>query len=273
MAQLVLASLTGKSESRQTELKFFPLPPSGAALKQARGEELRPLSLFKDIRIEVAGSPLGRFYDPNVDHREYCAPPSCDFKVDVFKDAVSLIGLAGGQRSLLDSPFLALDFPLREGMSVTARTFLRGKLKSERELGSVHLLHPALPIGWADTGIVRYNFDDGNMAAVWDGTFDAVEFRVGGRAILRGKQGAPNGLSPAAGARLLVVRGDGRVRLDAPIPSSGMAYLRFRTAAATTRAAIAVYRKEESIVPVAAVAKPLARGRAPARRKILITDR
>jgi len=261
LAQLLFSSLTGSSASRQAVLAFSP-PPFGAASVRAQSSTPRLLSQYRDIYVEAARIPLGRFYDPAVGWMRYCSPRACESSVDVFKAAVGLVGFSVRGESLVDSPYLALDFPLRDGMRITAKTYSGGHRVAEKEIGRIRFLGGGFPVGWADIGRLSSDLDFGLDAAA-----DAVELCIAGRVVLSGKKdGArPSArLAPSAGSTFLLIRADGRVRFDPDAaPASGIARLCFRDAAATACTPIAAFEKQKMVFPVAAARRPLAKADSP----------
>ena len=264
LAHLLYSSLVGASESRQAVLEFTPLPPPAMAKGKGREPAMRPLSSYRDVHVEVAGNPLGRFFAPTHDGERYCLGPSCRLEVDVFKNADSLVGFGAAGKSLLDRPFLVLDFPIREGMRIDERTYSRGRQVSERESSRVNLLRAGFPVGWADVpGIGEW---DHSANTTWldldiGGAFDAMELCVDGKVVLSGKRRGKSGIVrmfPSVGSALLFIKADGRVPFDPDAtPTAGLAYLCLQDAARKNCAPIAAFKKREQIFPVAGVSKPL----------------
>ncbi len=269
LAQLLSASLTGASESRQALVEFSPLPPpSGSSGANIKTSPTPRLSDYQHVAVEVAGIPLGRFYGPQVKYADdpYCEGPSCRFTADVFKDAASLIGFAAEGESPLDRPFLALDFPLREGAPLIIRTYSRAHRIKEDMIGRVRLLGAGFPAGWVDVSTMGLSADKTNsswMDLAREGTFDEIELSLDGKVILSGTRADKSGIVrmfPRSGSTLLFIKGDGRVRFDPDAaPSSGYAYLCLKEATKRTCAPIAIFRKREKTFPVAAVSRPLQR--------------
>jgi len=269
LAQLLSASLTGASASRQALVEFGPLPPpGGSGGANIKTNPTPHLSHYQHVAVEVAGTPLGRFYGPQVKYADdpYCEGPSCRFTADVFKDAVSLIGFAAEGESPLDRPFLALDFPLREGTPLIIRTYSRAHRIKEDVVGRVRLLRGGFPAGWVDVSTLGLSIDKPDSS--WlnlarRGTVDAIDVCLSGEVILSGKRSGNPGIMrmlPRSGSALLSIKADGRVRFDPDAaPSSGYAYLCLKESAKKTCAPIAVFKKRDQEFPVAAVLKPLKR--------------
>ncbi len=264
LARLLASSLAGARESRQSVLEFIPLPPPTAAKGRDQESSTRRLSSYRDVHIEVAGSPMGRFFNSAVNAEQYCVGPSCRSEVDVFNDAVSLIGFGAAGKSLLDRPFLALDFPLRPGMRIVNKMYFRGRLISERANGRINLLRAGFPVGWAEAEMIDKWIH--HPHPTWldlqiDGEFDAMEICIDGKTVFSGKRLGKSGIVrmlPSSGSALLFIKADGRVPFNPDAtPTAGLAYLCLQDAARKNCAPIAVFKKREQIFPVVGVSKPL----------------
>ena len=263
-ARLIFSSLTGANDSRQAVLEFTSLSPPFAVKGQDHEPAMRRLSSYRDVHVEVAGRPLGRFFNPTVDWKQYCVGPSCRFKPDVFKNAESIVGLGAAGESPFDRPFLALGFPIYEGMQVVERAYLRGRLMQARESGRINLLRAGFPVGWAEAGLMEkwmHNTNETSLDVDIAGAFDAVELCVGGKVVLGGKRLGKSGIVrmlPSSGSALLFIKADGRVPFNPDAaPLSGNASLCLQDAARKMCAPIAAFKKRERTFPVAGVSKPL----------------
>ncbi|HTY44868.1 MAG TPA: SGNH/GDSL hydrolase family protein [Patescibacteria group bacterium] len=153
VAQQLFDFLTGEAESSLAVMRTVTIAGQPAGEQEAPSLKL---SEYAAIGIELNGSLVGHFYDPQSgDWSKYCQGPECRLTVNALAHASSLVTFRDTDRSILNWPFLSLDFAIDEKVPVTMRFTQAGKTR-QIPLGSVTLLRPGLQIGIVDIGPLFY---------------------------------------------------------------------------------------------------------------------
>lgn len=129
VADQFLALLTGLTRDRLTWIQTLPAP----AASPGKAEPQRSLASCQDIRIEMAGRPVGRFVTTDGNHHPF---DFRDHQVD------SLLGFQARGGSLMNGLFVPLDFAVGDGAEITLRIGGRS-----HRLGRVRLLGGGPSIG------------------------------------------------------------------------------------------------------------------------------
>ncbi len=129
VADQFLALLTGLTRDRFTWIQALPTPVTspGKAAPQ------RSLASYADVRVEMAGRPVGRFVPTDGAHRPF------DFRE---RQVDSLLGFQARGGSLINGVFAALDFAVGDGAEISLR--IGGR---RHRLGKVRLLRGGPSIG------------------------------------------------------------------------------------------------------------------------------